>query len=335
MKIYLSSLSLIVGALTTVAAQLLPFQGALIGNDGNPLPDGPKLVQFQIFSLPVEGTRVWEGEVHRLSLTRGLANTVLGTKAPFPERYTENKNVLLMFSQPLYLELVVDSNGNGSIDDGDQALLPRQVILPANFARQAQRAVASDSLAGHGWSALMTGDDPTQSYVRPNRIEPESISQEHLRRDSRVPVGTVIQSLLAPELFAQAVGDPGSFDPSVSKWVLADGEREIGSSEYGRLTSASRSPDLRGVFLRGINMGREGEFRDPDGNRNPGHIQKFALQNHIHQIPIGYFENSEGAGWSMGHLDNAFGLHRGESYGFGDAETRPTNAAVYHYLKIN
>ena len=52
MKIYLSSLSLIVGALTVASAQFLPFQGALIGNDGNPLSDGPKLVQFQIFSSP-------------------------------------------------------------------------------------------------------------------------------------------------------------------------------------------------------------------------------------------------------------------------------------------
>src|SRR5258706_15063259 len=50
------------------------------------------------------------------------------------------------------------------------------------------------------------------------------------------------------------------------KWILADG-RDVTGTEYARKTGARPIPDLRGMFLRGI---------DPASNRSPGSKEQFA-----------------------------------------------------------
>ena len=55
--------------------------------------------------------------------------------------------------------------------------------------------------------------------------------------------------MFQPSLFATAVGDPSVFDPEKSKWVLADHEKDIRNSNYGKLLNQRYTPDLRGMFL--------------------------------------------------------------------------------------
>ena len=71
-----------------------------------------------------------------------------------------------------------------------------------------------------------------------------------------MPVGTVISSMLNPREFAETVGDPNpsDFDPAVSRWALADGESIDATSRYSQLTDETTTPDLRGMFLRGMNL---------------------------------------------------------------------------------
>ena len=131
------------GNSTLAAPKLLPFQGHLVDADGQSVGDGAKVVQFKIYDAPVSGTAVWAGEVHKLSVNGGLVNTILGTKAAFPLRYAGDAK--LMFSEPLYLEITIDAQGGGAdgfgvINAADPPLLPRQVLLPANFAHQATNA---------------------------------------------------------------------------------------------------------------------------------------------------------------------------------------------------
>ncbi|MBK1835055.1 phage tail protein [Roseibacillus ishigakijimensis] len=120
------------------AEQLLPFQGHLTDASGTAVADGSKLVQFKIYDAPVSGTAVWAGEVHKLSVNGGLVNTILGTKTAFPETYSGG--IKVMFSEPLYLEITVDADGSETITAADPPLLPRQVLLPANFAHVAMSA---------------------------------------------------------------------------------------------------------------------------------------------------------------------------------------------------
>jgi len=75
-------LSLAASALA--APPLLHFQRHLSDSKGDVIDSGTKVVQFKIYDAPVSGNAVWTGEVHKLSVNKGLVNTILGTKTAFP-----------------------------------------------------------------------------------------------------------------------------------------------------------------------------------------------------------------------------------------------------------
>ncbi len=157
------------------------------------------------------------------------------------------------------------------------------------------------------------------------------------------PVGTVEVSILSPSVFAQAVGDPQSFDSSQSVWTLADG-REVGGSHYATVTGGETVPDMRGMFLRGLNVARDDGLEDPAGERAAGDTQEDAFQGHGHE-----HQRARDAGYTKtGTFLGAYGLPEyqdgrilepSDLAGYGsvryDVETRPKNIAVYYYIKIN
>lgn len=167
---------------------------------------------------------------------------------------------------------------------------------------------------------------------------------------SPVPVGVIVASVLSMAEFADASGDPSVWDASRSRWALADG-REVVGSAYRSLTGNTRVPDLRGMFLRGASGGRGDAFADPDANRVLGSSQTWATGHPRgglrtdsageHNHP-GYVGGGGGA--------HASGIHSGPAHGAtpvpaggghthqvtgGDAETRPNNAAVNFFVRIN
>jgi hypothetical protein len=98
--------------------------------------------------------------------------------------------------------------------------------------------------------------------------------------NTNAPIGTIIASILGPIAFAKAAADDPSFDVTKAKWCPADG-RSIAGSELDLIyvwpqpqpqTGAPaqgtphHAPDLRGVFLRGLNLflhdgeGEEGRY---------------------------------------------------------------------------
>nr|VFK54762.1 MAG: hypothetical protein BECKTUN1418F_GA0071002_105412 [Candidatus Kentron sp. TUN]VFK59609.1 MAG: hypothetical protein BECKTUN1418E_GA0071001_105412 [Candidatus Kentron sp. TUN] len=77
--------------------------------------------------------------------------------------------------------------------------------------------------------------------------------------DPIVPVGTIIQSILKWEEYAVSVNDQEEFDSKTNKWAPCDGRGIVGSELAGILTEREPTPnlvtpDLRGVFLRGLNQ---------------------------------------------------------------------------------
>jgi len=153
-----------------------------------------------------------------------------------------------------------------------------------------------------------------------------------------LPVGTIITSLLHFSAFAREVHDANSANWTVnSKWAPADGRNVMGS-QYESLTGQVLLPDLRGMFLRGLNQfdgvhirsdGRE----DKDVNiRRAGDFQinKTKLDN-IYRTNVQAF---------YGVNSGPYGLQYGGGGPvpgpmLGNEETRPNNVAVYYYIKIN
>ena len=197
-------------------------------------------------------------------------------------------------------------------------------------------------------SAVVVAVITTYGTIAVSEPEAKKVKKEleeisDLQRIANLPIGTIVPSMLPPSLFAKVVGDPSVFDPEKSKWVLADKQKDITNSRYGQLLNNRRyTPDLRGIFLRGMNEGRiDG---DPDDNRKPGEIQRDALQKHGHET------TARGLKWGEpSEVPTAKGLgytSKGNAHApeaqvtiVKDAnvadETRPKNAAVYFYIKIN
>jgi hypothetical protein len=162
------------------------------------------------------------------------------------------------------------------------------------------------------------------------------------------PVGTVVSSILSPIDFAVATGETEGDDIKNRKWILADGESVLGT-EYSKTTHNKVAPDLRGMFLRGI---------DVAGIRHAGEIQPFATARpssigftgttssdgmHSHSGGAGFsktdrFDVPGGPIASSGPSDTGKAgdhTHKVEINAGGDEETRPVNVAVYFYIKIN
>ena len=63
--------------------QVIPYQGRLLDSGGNPVGDGPQLVQFVIYDAAVGGVDLWTSGFHSVMVSDGLFSTLLGA-APHP-----------------------------------------------------------------------------------------------------------------------------------------------------------------------------------------------------------------------------------------------------------
>ncbi|MCP4369955.1 MAG: hypothetical protein GY797_17845 [Deltaproteobacteria bacterium] len=193
-----------------------------------------------------------------------------------------------------------------------------------------------------------------QTAVSQKQKEIEAIDLK-VRLDT-VPIGTIVSSVLGPNNFGKIIKGKGQSDVKTSPWVLADG-RNVEGSKYVQISGTSVVPDLRGLFLRGLNVGRKDGKQDLDNDRKPGDFQDNATSlpkaafvgetsidgRHSHSYDAARPYNS-GAGnhdraKSSGQVNSTSPAgehkHRVQIKAGGDPETRPKNVSVYYYIKIN
>ncbi len=117
---------------------------------------------------------------------------------------------------------------------------------------------------------------------------------------------------------------------------------------YAKLTGKFNTPDLRGLFLRGLNvMETTGappipypqSYNDPDGaSRTVGDFQADEFKEHAHVYQ--YFTNSIITDMSNDKDQRkcSFGDTQAletTTAGTGAQETRPRNVSIYYYMRIN
>jgi len=172
------------------------------------------------------------------------------------------------------------------------------------------------------------------------------IEAENVGFNKEFPIGTILTSVLDWDSFSQITSGKtaGEWDAANSKWAPADG-RGVSASKYSRKSGKNEVPDLRGVFLRGLNMFDpfyQDEVatsqKDPD-NRAAGSFQTDALKSHSHTFNTrGNGENAGGQGYPAisdnpnNHIGTKATTDNSPNL---STETRPKNVAVFYYVKIN
>lgn len=154
-----------------------------------------------------------------------------------------------------------------------------------------------------------------------------------------IPVGTIISSALSPMQLS------GLYDNFSKKWALCDGKKFPHNNAYSKITGSSNSPDLRGYFLRGMSCYEPGVCgsQDPEGGtRGVLSSQTESFGSHTHTFKVGHTAAGFGHLRDQGQFamaDNAGGGSNRTDAGIivssGGNETRPDNATVYYYIRIN
>nr|VFJ59315.1 MAG: hypothetical protein BECKDK2373B_GA0170837_10825 [Candidatus Kentron sp. DK] len=163
-----------------------------------------------------------------------------------------------------------------------------------------------------------------------------------------LPVGTIVSSILPWEKYAETTGDTAPYHPLQNYWAPCDG-RSIAGSRLQESTGKTEAPDMRGVFLRGMNdFAADGlgtaldKPRDPEPGREAGgEVQGDNVGKHEHKFRGGGARGTGNAEkgndihyvW-YGEHDPGQSKERGTEKG-PTGETRPKNVAVHYYVKIN
>lgn len=117
-------------------------------------------------------------------------------------------------------------------------------------------------------------------------------------------------------------------------WILADGRAVTGSS-YAKLVE-EHVPDLRGVFLRGKNYGRDPNSGNAEGDLRVGAFQPHRFARHSHAtVQMIYNNNIDGVDSAVTHSSE----HHNEAVRTGEEgdsiETRPNCVTVNWFICIN
>lgn len=171
-----------------------------------------------------------------------------------------------------------------------------------------------------------------------------------------IPIGTIVTSVLNFEQFSftsknNEKSPGGIWTSNKSKWAPCDG-RSLPESKYSKISSQTNAPDLRGIFIRGLNA-FDPSYTTPPSNPtqlNPENTslnvyQPDAFQGHRHINSDNLAENQSSQSPnnphqritvtgarpenSAGKFNAGFGVPRIRN------ETRPKNISVYYYIKIN
>jgi hypothetical protein len=102
----------------------MSYQGHLLDDQGDPVPDASYQMQFSLWDSDSDGTRLWGPEPHTVAVSDGFFAVVLGTTDPIDEDTLETN---------LYLEIVVEG----------ETLSPRQQLASVAFALSATHATTS------------------------------------------------------------------------------------------------------------------------------------------------------------------------------------------------
>lgn len=268
------------------APQVIPFQGRLTDQAGTPYSEGTYTIVFNLYDAPVGGTALWTERHTGVGLVNGMVNVFLGSIVALDGQD---------FTQTRYLGITIDADGNANTADPE--MVPRQMIVPAFFAKD------SESLRGADWSAILAkGEtDPRTGYINGARIYGKSVKAAQIA-DKNVTRAKLADGAVTSEKIADGAIEPDHLSAAMKNdlaaaflpagiimpfagpaenvpvgWLPCDG-RAVASTTYPKLfanigttwgyetnitengVTYFKLPDLRNRTLWGADTHKEGEY---------------------------------------------------------------------------
>ncbi|MGG7664087.1 hypothetical protein [Dyadobacter sp. BHUBP1] len=230
----------------------------------------------------------------------------------------------------------------GALSLTDGVSIPRGTSVSQYFKRVDPKKAAS----------LTIDVKENLSPIKPVNLQPTTTVST-----SVVPIGTIVASVLDYDKFMQANGFDkiNRNDMKEVPWVPCDG-RTLSVSKYSNY-SGGPIPDLRGMFLRGINDYNVtfptttpvvNERKNPEP-KVAGEFQSDSYQTHQHGYGANFLNGAGNQLWDVYGTKPAGGQWAAKINGGpaknsnllsltspeGGTETRPKNVTVYYYIKIN
>jgi microcystin-dependent protein len=222
---------------------ILPIQGRLLGADGNPLADGTYQAILRIYNSSTGGVLLWQ-EDETFDVKNGIFSSMLGEQVPI--------NIA---------DSITGLWASVQIGLGTEELQPRMKIGSVPFSFKSGKSDSSAYSVNAQMSVHAVNAD-TSKFSK--QADTASYAM------NGVPVGVIMP-------FA---GNPAQIPQG---WLLCDGSA-LSSSDYPQLYSVISTfwgngssdttgtknfnlPDLRGLFLRGVDNGAgkdpDAQFRQP------------------------------------------------------------------------
>ena len=176
------ALGLLAGsAFAQTAPTLIPFQGRLTDQNGVAYTNNQYTIVFQLYDQAVGGTLLWSERHEKVGVINGMVNVFLGSIASLTN---------VTFSATRYLGITVDGDNNPNTPDPE--MVPRQMIIPAFYAKTAENAT---KLAGYDWTPLFGVNNPSGG-ISGAKISPGTVTGTTLANGA-VSTGHIASSGLA------------------------------------------------------------------------------------------------------------------------------------------
>lgn len=310
-------------AYSQTVPSLINYQGRLTDQTGAPLTPGAYGLQFRLWDSSTAtgaGDLIWAEQSSVTIQSNGAFNAILGSGSSITGVTAPVTNLAFAFGgNGCYLGVTVASS-NGVPIAGAGEILPRQQLLSVPFAVQALQAqqaqVAQQTIVATNLAAsLANALCPAGSIMA---FGGASVPSGWLLCD-----GSTVSRAVYPNLFA-AIG---------SAWGRGDG------------STTFVLPDLRGLFLRGVNGSQSNtNYWDPDvGSRTNlyvgqnignavGSLQTDMFRSHVHKANSQFVEYPGGGnnGWVSAGPSI---IYTPATLSAGGNETRPVNAYVNYIIK--
>lgn len=200
MKILLLTLLLAAAALAQAepAPTLIPFQGRLTDQTGTIYTVGEYTLIFNLYDQAVGGRVLWTETHQRVGVINGIVNVFLGSINPALTGVD--------FSQTRYLGITIDPDNNPNTPDPE--MVPRQIIIPAFWAKN------SEKLNGSDWTPIFGVNSPN-GPIPGAKIRAASISSAQLAPDSVTSTILAANSVGARHLQPSSISGSAIVDFSI------------------------------------------------------------------------------------------------------------------------